>query len=213
MANHTVKQGECLSSIAAKYGFGGWKALYEHPSNAALKQKRSNPHMLFPGDVVAIPEKQKKQASVKTGASLKLSVSVPKRELNLTLSGPDGAVLANEPYSVEGEDVFLAGQTDGSGKLSIQLPALVPSVVIDAGGHCWEVKLGALNPTESTADQGVSGAQARLRNLGFNPGPADGELGPRTCGALQAFERKNGLDVTGKPEGKTLEKLKELHGC
>ena len=77
MPNHTVKQGECLSSIAAKYGFGDWKALYDHPSNAALKKKRPNPHVLFPGDVVSIPEKEKKQARVKTGQELKLTVRGP----------------------------------------------------------------------------------------------------------------------------------------
>ena len=117
MPNHTVKQGECLSSIAAKYGFGDWKALYDHPSNASLKKKRPNPHLLFPGDVVAIPEKKKKQASIQTGQSLKLSVNVPTRALQITLRGGDGKPMKNSDWALETEDLFLAGKTDGDGVL------------------------------------------------------------------------------------------------
>ena len=29
---HVVEQGECLSSLAAQYGFSSWKDLYEHPA-------------------------------------------------------------------------------------------------------------------------------------------------------------------------------------
>jgi N-acetylmuramoyl-L-alanine amidase len=213
MANHTVKQGECLSSIAAKYGFGDWKALYDHPSNASLKKKRPNPHLLFPGDVVSIPEKQKKQASVKTGQALKLSVNVPTRELKLTLHAPDGTPLKNEPYALDSEEVFLSGKTDGQGKLEVSFPAGIDAFRLDAGGHTWELMLGHLNPLENVDDDSVSGAQARLRNLGYDPGPADGTLGPRTSRAICAFERANGLDVTGKLGKKTLDKLKEVHGA
>jgi putative peptidoglycan binding protein/LysM domain-containing protein len=213
MPNHTVKQGECLSSIAAKYGFGDWKALYDDPGNAALKKKRPNPHLLFPGDVVSIPEKKKKQATVKTGQALKLSVKVPARELKLTLHAPDGTPLKNEPYALESEEIFLVGKTDGSGKLEVSVPAKVEALVLQVGGHTWKLELGHLNPMDNSDDDSVSGAQARLRNLGYDPGPADGKLGPRTSRAICAFERAQGLEVTGKLGKKTLDKLKEVHGA
>lgn len=212
MPEHTVKPGECLSSIAADYGFGDWKALYDHPSNAALRRKRENPHLLFPGDTVSIPEKQIKQTSVKTGESLKLSVYVPQRELKLTLIGPDGQAIADQPFTVEGDDTFVAGTTDGAGKLSVLLPATLKRALLETSGYEWEMHVGMLNPLDNTDDHGVSGVQGRLIHLGFNPGPIDGLLTEQTRAALRAFERKYGLPVTGKSEGKTIEKLKEVHG-
>ena len=78
-------------------------------------------------------------------------------------------------------------------------------------GHTFELRIGDLNPLENAQDGSVSGAQARLRNLGYDPGPADGTLGPRTRRAICAFERAHGLEVTGKLGKKTLDKLTEVH--
>jgi hypothetical protein len=49
----------------------------------------------------------------------------------------------------------------------------------------------------------ASGASIRevqedLATLGYDPGPADGEIGPRTRRAIRAFESDNGLSVTGE---------------
>ena len=41
--------------------------------------------------------------------------------------------------------------------------------------------------------------QAALDDLGFDPGPADGLLGPATRGAIRAFQEANDLPVTGRP--------------
>jgi hypothetical protein len=53
---HTVKRGETLSSIASKYGLSRWEEIYHHPANADFRQKRRNPNLLFPGDVVFVPD-------------------------------------------------------------------------------------------------------------------------------------------------------------
>jgi peptidoglycan hydrolase-like protein with peptidoglycan-binding domain len=42
--------------------------------------------------------------------------------------------------------------------------------------------------------------------------PLDGEMGPATVAALCAFQREHSLDVTGKPDKATQDKLKEQHG-
>jgi len=39
--------------------------------------------------------------------------------------------------------------------------------------------------------------QTRLEELGYKPGPADGQAGPRTQGAVRAFQAGAGLDPTG----------------
>lgn len=51
----------------------------------------------------------------------------------------------------------------------------------------------ALNPEDMIAQ-----AQTLLRTLGFDPGPADGKIGPKTREAIKAFQRDAGLPVTGR---------------
>jgi Putative peptidoglycan binding domain len=50
-------------------------------------------------------------------------------------------------------------------------------------------------------------AQSKLATLGFNPGTADGILGPRTITAIKEFQKKSGLPETGILDSATLAKL------
>ncbi len=52
---YTVKEGDWLSKIAAAHGLASWQDLYYHPDNAAFRAKRPNPDLIYPGDVVMIP--------------------------------------------------------------------------------------------------------------------------------------------------------------
>jgi len=53
----------------------------------------------------------------------------------------------------------------------------------------------------------VEGLQQRLAWLGYDPGPADGVFGSRTQAALAAFQRDQGLPVTGRLDQATAEAL------
>jgi N-acetylmuramoyl-L-alanine amidase len=82
------------------------------------------------------------------------------------------------------------------------------------GEHVWPLRIGHLNPMDETPDEGVSGIQARLRNLGYDVGPIDHRLGRRTRAAIRAFQRDNPpLVVDGICGPKTRAKLIEKHGC
>lgn len=50
-------------------------------------------------------------------------------------------------------------------------------------------------------------AQDALKTQGFDPGPADGRMGPRTQAALNDYQRKNDLPVTGMLDAATMAKL------
>ncbi|MGK9165591.1 SEL1-like repeat protein [Inquilinus limosus] len=50
--------------------------------------------------------------------------------------------------------------------------------------------------------------QRQLRRLGFNPGPIDGLIGPRTRAAIAAFERSHDLPVTRRASAALLETLR-----
>jgi peptidoglycan hydrolase-like protein with peptidoglycan-binding domain len=49
--------------------------------------------------------------------------------------------------------------------------------------------------------------QRALVAAGFDPGPADGRLGPRTKVAIHDFQQANGLEPDGKVGPKTWSKL------
>jgi peptidoglycan hydrolase-like protein with peptidoglycan-binding domain len=53
----------------------------------------------------------------------------------------------------------------------------------------------------------VRSAQQALKDKGFDPGPADGVMGPRTRAAVSDFQKKEGLKVTGRLDADTNAKL------
>ena len=48
----------------------------------------------------------------------------------------------------------------------------------------------------------VADTQASLARLGYDPGPADGRLGPKTQAAIREYQRDNGLAVDGRPSNR-----------
>ena len=56
--SHVVTQGEHLSQIAKRYGFRDSRTVWDHPDNAALRERRPSPNVLLPGDVIQIPAKR-----------------------------------------------------------------------------------------------------------------------------------------------------------
>jgi peptidoglycan hydrolase-like protein with peptidoglycan-binding domain len=84
-----------------------------------------------------------------------------------------------------------------------------------AGQHDWIVE-GAQAPT--SADRRPEHLSARyreqmkltqetLRDFGYAPGPSDGVMGFSTASALRAFQRREGLRVTGRANPETLAAL------
>ena len=53
----------------------------------------------------------------------------------------------------------------------------------------------------------VKAAQRALKEQGFDPGPVDGLIGPRTREALKSFQTSNGLETTGTLNPATAKKL------
>ncbi len=55
----------------------------------------------------------------------------------------------------------------------------------------------------------VREVQGRLRAMGFNPGPADGVVGPLTENAAQQYQRARGLEATGAVDRNLLAQLRQ----
>ena len=74
------------------------------------------------------------------------------------------------------------------------------------------VLVGATPAAMAAYDAGVETAQTRLIQAGFDPGPVDGLMGPRTRKAIRAFQRANGVPVSGRLDRATRSKLNAAAG-
>ena len=66
----------------------------------------------------------------------------------------------------------------------------------------------ASNARASAGAKRAEGVQAALKDKGYDPGPVDGRMGPKSRSALRAYQKKEGLAVTGHADAKTLVSLK-----
>lgn len=213
---HTVAAGECLSSIAHQYGLPGWRALYEHPANEALRAKRPNPHVLLPGDVVVVPEPARKQEEVPVDRTHRFVVTRPKVRLCLDLLEAVGGDPVEMLYElvVEGVEEPFKGLLGADGRIDVMVPASASSATLrlldseeQVPRHVVSLRIGELDPVDSP-----SGVQERLRRLGFQCEP-ERSLGPRTRAALARFQLEFRLPVSGEPDEVTQDKLVELAGA
>jgi peptidoglycan hydrolase-like protein with peptidoglycan-binding domain len=72
-----------------------------------------------------------------------------------------------------------------------------------------DVTAGATRPGTTTqpAPRYVREAQRALRELGYEPGPADGVVGPRTREALLKYQRSERIAATGRLDPETMVRL------
>lgn len=54
----------------------------------------------------------------------------------------------------------------------------------------------------------VRDIQAGLQRLGYNPGAADGRMGPKTAAAIRQYQQDNGMSVDGEPSQAVLHSIR-----
>ncbi len=212
---HTVVQGECLSSIALKHSFRDYRLIYNHPANQQFRQKRPNPNVIHPGDVITIPDKPVKTVRRATGCCHVFSVSTPRRILRLRILNTEGEPVANEPleFTPESQAAVQGLRTDAKGTFEIGVEPEARGATLKIGKYELPLRFSDLNPIRETPDEGISGIQARLGNLGYYDGPLTDQLDRPTRIALSLFQHDAGLEMDGKPTAATLQKLLEAYGC
>jgi hypothetical protein len=214
MPTHTVAQGECLTRIAERNGFADWKIIYNHPENAAFRKKRPDPNVIHVGDRIFIPDRETKAVKCPTGKAHSFQLRTPKRFLRLAVEDLAGARMKGASYELDVDGKTYTGATDADGILEQRIAVHAEEATLRVGGRQWSIRIGHLNPMDDAPDEGATGVQARLRNLGYDPGPVDGKVGPRTKSAIRAFQRDNPpLKIDGVCGPRTRAKLVEKHGC
>lgn len=73
----------------------------------------------------------------------------------------------------------------------------------------WARRLNDKNFTPKPSKSITLVYQAKLKQLNYNVGEIDGDWGALTTGACSAFQRKEGLTVTGHPNDETTKHLQE----
>ncbi len=211
MPTHTVRQGDCFSSIARQYGFASWKAIYDHPDNAELKKKRPNPNLIHPGDRIVVPDKAEKQIDCAAGEKHRFQVKLPRTKLRVVLKDHDEQPYAGKKYKLVIGNQTLEGTTDGQGLVDQRIEGDVAEGVLtlfldDKRSLSMKLRVGHLDPGSE-----ISGAQARLANLGYDAGPVDGEMSPKLSAALKRFQKKMGLTESGALDDDTRGRLESAH--
>lgn len=231
---HVVRQGDCISSIAEKYGHF-WETIWNHSDNADLKNVRQDPNVLLAEDVVMVPDVEEKQESggtderhrfKKKGVPAKIRLKIMREPppdaggsqesgdvIQSTASTPQDETRPDLPYRLEIDGQVTAGSTDGEGMIEFSIPpgARRGKVILEPNTtRAKEIPLmlGALDPVSETR-----GVKQRLANLGFDCGNTnDDALTEEAEAALRFFQEEYGLEVSGAVDDATRNKLKEIHG-
>jgi len=85
--------------------------------------------------------------------------------------------------------------------------ATVQAATVSEGDTIEAVAEPRPRTSQSPAAVVIQQAQARLAQLGFDPGPIDGQLGPRMAAALRPFQATYGLPESGRIDRATLSAL------
>lgn len=214
MKPYVIKKGDYLTKLAFEKGFDK-DTVWSDPKNKDLRDKRSDPDTLRPGDVIFVPDKNPKSSTLTREQSHSLSATIPKIPLRVTLSvGAQPLKDTSVVIKGMGEDQEL--RTDGSGVLSLEPPLDVRTVKVEIPDKRRSIKLelAGMDPGEEP-----SGARMRLQNLGylgktFEPGASPYVKHDKDAlgAALQRFQGEQGLEPTGKLDDETMKTLKDVYG-
>lgn len=214
---HIVKPGDSVLQLAFEEGFGAWKDVWDHPDNAAIRERRKDPQVLLEGDELALPSRDvelKERCPVNKLHRFRLTR--PRAWLNLRWQDDEGEPLAETRFMLVLEGRRYDGTTDAHGVLSVEIQPTDrhgrvtlwledPHEVFEA-----PVWVGHLDPASS-----VTGARDRLRNLGMQCGrDSGGELdaSPTTRDALAALQMSFGHDAAeGELDDETAALLEHFH--
>jgi hypothetical protein len=210
---HVVEQGEHASNLAERYGFRSFKTIWNDPANAGLRRERKSPEILYPGDVITIPDRTTKLETAETGHFNQFVAVGDRLELRLLVRDLGGQPRANQPckVTVAGRTQEKASGEDGC--IRVEIPRTAARAVLSIYGESFDVEIGCLDPiTEPT------GIRARLISLGYLEGPLtretpESEDPSEIRSAIEEFQCDYGMPVTGDMDDTTRAKLMEVYGC
>lgn len=213
MAEHTVKQGEHISTLAKKFGFFDYLIIWDDPANSELQAKRENPNVLFPGDKVTIPDKEEKKVNCATTKLHTFQIKKKKLQLRIDIKDYFDKPYADTDCVLEVDGAPQTMKTDSKGLIEREIQPTATAGRLVVRGSDIEVRIGHLDPESEE-----TGQIARLNNLGYSAGPLDTPDKDRLKSAIEEFQCDQNIRgangrVTGICDKQTQAKLKQVHGC
>lgn len=207
MLTRTIEQGECAESVAAECKTPLDK-LWDHPDNQALKALRKSPNVLLPGDELSVP-REPGTLELKANQVNRFVVKGQTTRLKLVLTDAVQQPLKQLNFKLTLGELEISGTTGEAGEIDEAIPATATSALLfmEGSDEAVELLIGSLDPVTE-----LSGVQARLENLGFDPGPVDGIMGPLTQAAILAFRQRSDLPESEDVDDELRSKLLEAHG-
>ncbi len=134
--------------------------------------------------------------------------------ISLELIDENGSPLADVPYTIVYEGGEEPGETGDDGWIHEVLPAGLTTADLHVDDDVYELLIDELDDFDTDdKKRRVRACQARLVNLGYEPGPIDGIHGRLTSAGLRAFQERESREATGKLDDETCQLLVERHGC
>jgi N-acetylmuramoyl-L-alanine amidase len=219
-----------MAGIARKHGFHDFRTIWNHPQNAKLKSLRKNPNILFPGDLVFIPDMEQRIEEKVVDAKHIFIASKPLLVLRITIRDTDDLPVRDTQYLLLLKAGSSLRKTDGDGSLEphvINEDETAGQLTLAARRMDFRLQIGHLNPlianpqAEKDAElraEAITAWQDRLNNIGYFAGftPKD-EAQLRW--AIEEFQREHGWipEKGKKPNGKTDQEtrdaLEKAFGC
>ena len=209
---YVIRQGDYLAKLAFTMGFSA-DDVWNDPKNADLKAARHNPNALLPGDILHLPDpRTARSGTLTTGTTNRFTAKTPVVPVVITLLARDNKPRANHRCIVHGLGDPFVRTTDGSGKLSLEVPVTVREVpvMLEDGSTLW-LMVGDMDPIET-----IEGIKKRLTQLGYYTAVSfhsDDVESRRYASAVAAFQRASGVTESGTVDDDTRKALLAAHGA
>ena len=217
---HKVVQGEYLFGIARKYGFPDAKKIWNHPQNAALKDLRKNPNVLFPGDELFIPDPEPREEDKPADALHRFVAPAEKLKLRVQLTRVYGPPYQNTPCALILDADRNELTSDGDGLIEQEIKPTVTKATLLADDEVQvngapekiereiQIQVGHLDPVSEP-----SGQRARLANLVYYRLPVEKVDNDEFLSSVEEFQCDHSLQIDGVCGPNTQAKLLSVHGC
>lgn len=207
---YVVRPGDYIDKLAHRHGFDA-DAVWNDDSNAELRETRSDPRVLSPGDLLHIPDPADATGSdLTTGSTNEFTSNPPTVPVALSLEHDEQPV-ANTECVIHGLPTTLKVTTDGNGSVRFDVPVTTESVtlIVPTLGIARKIKVGHIDPVNER-----SGIVERLRNMGYlSPETEETDLALALTSAVRDFQTDSGLPETGDADDATVQQIAKKYGC
>ena len=214
---YDIKLGDCVDSVAYAKQLRT-DAIWDDDANKELRALRKDRNVLFPGDILTLPDNEIKwEAGKHTGLTHVFKRKLPTKEFRF--QAVLGTPINGYTCTVAIDTVVVPSKVDADW-IVCQIPPNAKEAVITIDWNYGQikvdailkqkkftVKLGQLRPVET-----AEGQEDRLRNLGLFSKLAD-KTEPTLKQVIALFQASHGIEpADGVINPPTITKLKELTG-